>query len=293
MGKGKLSVRIKSGKHLPAKDMNGKSDPYVVLKLGKQKEKTKVIKANLNPTWNEHFSLKVTDHESEKLVLQVYDYDLVGRNEEMGFIDIPLNKLPIGKEESKSYPLHGSKTGEILVELRMDIEGHVSAAATTGLSSSSGPSSSSGLNSSSGPSSSSSPASAHPTPSSPASKGKKSKGPKPITRDLGLAGAKKKAGSAKQASAKKAGKKGASAAGSKKAPGGKKGKGKKGKNAARATRPSHQQEEEEEAEEEEVAEIEEEIEEEMEEEIEEELEEEIEEELEEEVEEFEEEEEEE
>ena len=35
------------------------SDPYVVLKVGKTKQKTRIIKKDLNPFWNQKFSFKV------------------------------------------------------------------------------------------------------------------------------------------------------------------------------------------------------------------------------------------
>lgn len=52
----RLLVVVERGTNLPAKDWNGLSDPFVILKLNDSFEKkTKIIKKNLNPVWNEEF----------------------------------------------------------------------------------------------------------------------------------------------------------------------------------------------------------------------------------------------
>jgi hypothetical protein len=57
---GILRVRVQRGVNLAVRDVSS-SDPYVVLKLGRQKLKTKVVKQNVNPQWQEDLSFTVTD----------------------------------------------------------------------------------------------------------------------------------------------------------------------------------------------------------------------------------------
>ena len=55
MGSGVLKILLKKGVGLKAADLNGKSDPYVIVCCGKQERKSKIIKKTLDPVWNQTF----------------------------------------------------------------------------------------------------------------------------------------------------------------------------------------------------------------------------------------------
>jgi stromal membrane-associated protein len=70
---GVLMVKLKSARNLVKADIIGKSDPYCILKLGKQQLKSKTIFRTLNPDWNEDMMLSWDG--SSSLLLEVYDHD--------------------------------------------------------------------------------------------------------------------------------------------------------------------------------------------------------------------------
>ncbi|KAK1617000.1 hypothetical protein QYE76_022517 [Lolium multiflorum] len=89
------------------KDLMGKSDPYVKVKLTEEKlpsKKTSVKRSNLNPEWNEEFKLVVKDPESQALELTVFDWEQVGKHDKMGMNVIPLKDMI--PDETKSVTLN-------------------------------------------------------------------------------------------------------------------------------------------------------------------------------------------
>lgn len=97
----KLSVTIVSASDLPAMDRNGMSDPYVkvyVLPERKQKFETRIIRNTLNPTYNETFQFSIPFNEliSKTLMLVVYDYDRLSKDDKMGQLSVPLESIDFG-----------------------------------------------------------------------------------------------------------------------------------------------------------------------------------------------------
>ncbi|XP_022853414.1 synaptotagmin-1-like [Olea europaea var. sylvestris] len=93
---GILHVKVLRAMKLRKKDLLGASDPYVKLKITESKapsKKTAVKHKNLNPEWNEEFSIVVKDPESQALELIVYDWEQVGKHDKMGTNVVPLKEL--------------------------------------------------------------------------------------------------------------------------------------------------------------------------------------------------------
>ncbi|KAI3698234.1 hypothetical protein L6452_31347 [Arctium lappa] len=111
----KLLVRVIEAKNLPAMDPNGSSDPYVKLKVGHQRCKTKVVKKCLNPSWCEEFSFKVEDLK-EQLVVSVLDEDKYFNDDFIGSVKIPISRVFDTPDKSLGtvwYPLQPKKKSKI------------------------------------------------------------------------------------------------------------------------------------------------------------------------------------
>ncbi|KAH1244758.1 Synaptotagmin-4 [Glycine max] len=117
--RGVLSVTVISAEDLPAVDLMGKADPFVVLLLKKteKKLKTRVVNESLNPVWNQTFDFVVEDGLHEMLILEVYDHDTFGK-EKIGRVILTLTKVILEGEYNETYPLDGAKSGNISLHLK-------------------------------------------------------------------------------------------------------------------------------------------------------------------------------
>ncbi|XP_034445227.1 rabphilin-3A isoform X1 [Hippoglossus hippoglossus] len=123
-----LTVKLLRGQDLPAKDFSGTSDPFVKIYLlpdKKHKLETKIKRKNLNPHWNETFLFEGFPYEKVRertLYLQVLDYDRFSRNDPIGEVSIPLNKVELGQiktfwKELKPCSDGSGRRGDLLLSL--------------------------------------------------------------------------------------------------------------------------------------------------------------------------------
>lgn len=87
-----VHVTLVKAVDLPSADFNGKSDPYVVFKVGGTTHKSTIIPANLNPEWSpaETFSFIVEDPSPAVLDVQVFDHDRISKDDKIGSCAIAL-----------------------------------------------------------------------------------------------------------------------------------------------------------------------------------------------------------
>jgi len=81
---GILTVFVHRAIDLDKMDIFGESDPFVKLRLGKQKKQTKVVKKNKDPQWNQEFQFEVQDAIKEYLVVKVRDKDIGKKDDSIG-----------------------------------------------------------------------------------------------------------------------------------------------------------------------------------------------------------------
>ncbi|KAM0887974.1 hypothetical protein ACQ4PT_028651 [Festuca glaucescens] len=70
---GLLRVRVLRGVNLAIRDLRS-SDPYIVIRMGKQKLKTRVVRKSVNPEWNDELTLSMEDP-TLLVKLDVFDKD--------------------------------------------------------------------------------------------------------------------------------------------------------------------------------------------------------------------------
>jgi len=121
---GKIQVVVTEARSLPKSDhLSKKCDPYVVLFLERQKEKSRTVKKTLNPKWQAEFEFYVSEP-GANLEVSVFDWNRIFADELIGKVNIPVSSLTDGATEDKWYPLVGKETkkdktgaGEIRLQL--------------------------------------------------------------------------------------------------------------------------------------------------------------------------------
>ncbi|KAJ7949121.1 C2 domain-containing protein [Quillaja saponaria] len=89
-----LYVRVVKAKDLPPSSITGSCDPYVEVKLGNYKGRTKHFEKKMHPEWNQVFSFSKDRVQSSVLEVFVKDKEMLGRDDYIGRVTFDLNEIP-------------------------------------------------------------------------------------------------------------------------------------------------------------------------------------------------------
>ena len=131
----KIILKAVEAKDLIAGDLNGLSDPYLVIPQGQpgildlppKSNRTKRQDKTLSPKWNESFVLELEPDHCNELKIEVYDYDYIGKDDFLGSGSVPLKWV---KEDMKNFydewiPLSIEKTSKKTKEKEVTKKGSV------------------------------------------------------------------------------------------------------------------------------------------------------------------------
>ncbi|CAM8978863.1 unnamed protein product [Rhodiola kirilowii] len=112
---GLIRVRVHRGINLATRDSRS-SDPYVVVTMGDKKLKTRVVRSNCNPEWNDELTLCASDLHLP-ILLEVYDEDHFTKDDQIGEANIDIKPyIECLKNKSPNDP---SEDGTVISTVQM------------------------------------------------------------------------------------------------------------------------------------------------------------------------------
>ena len=110
---GVLYVEVVESRSLAAKDYNGLSDPYAIVKYETQEQKTGVVTGSLFPKWRTKFLFQVTDPNSQ-LIIDVMDFDEFSAHDFMGRVMLSLSEMSSEEGFDGWIPLEIRKSSDVV-----------------------------------------------------------------------------------------------------------------------------------------------------------------------------------
>merc|ERR1711974_291965 len=113
-----INVLVVGARNLEKSGMFGKADPYIVVSHKDKKKTSATINNDLNPQWNFENTFVVSKSSKETLRFEVYDKDMVTKDDLMGTAEISITDAAQMKEGLWT-PLQGCKSGELFVSVEI------------------------------------------------------------------------------------------------------------------------------------------------------------------------------
>eukprot|EP00897_Mesotaenium_endlicherianum_P000503 jgi/Mesen1/10453/ME000082S09958 len=109
---GLVEVEVVEARQLASPDIIGYSNPYVSLRFGSIKQRSRVVYKSLSPVWRERFTF-VDD--GSFLELKVADHNAIMPPDPIGYCYIDYHHHPLDQPQDKWLPLEGARSGELHV----------------------------------------------------------------------------------------------------------------------------------------------------------------------------------
>ncbi|KAI9759463.1 MAG: hypothetical protein M4579_002303 [Chaenotheca gracillima] len=117
-----FTIKIVEAEDLKACDVNGLSDPYVVLgdEYQKRLAKTRIVYSNLNPRWEE--TVDITTTGPLNIIATIWDWDALGDHDCVGRTSIKLDPSHFSDFMPREYWLDLDTQGRLLLRVNMEGE---------------------------------------------------------------------------------------------------------------------------------------------------------------------------
>ncbi|CAL8292272.1 unnamed protein product [Lota lota] len=122
MPKGVLRIHFLEAQDLEGKDqflgglIKAKSDPYGLLQIGTQHFRSRTIKANLHPKWNQVFEALVYEFTGQYLEIELFDED-TDKDDFLGSLMMDLSQLHQEQKVDEWFDLEEAPTGKLHLKL--------------------------------------------------------------------------------------------------------------------------------------------------------------------------------
>ncbi|XP_052196104.1 protein C2-DOMAIN ABA-RELATED 4-like [Diospyros lotus] len=113
---GLLRIHVFRGINLAKRDVRS-SDPYVVVRMGKQKLRTRVVKKNTNPEWDEDLTLSISSTDPP-VKISVYDKDTFSFDDKMGDAEFDIRPFAEAVKMKQEGKLEGFPNGTTIFQVK-------------------------------------------------------------------------------------------------------------------------------------------------------------------------------